>query len=170
MATGTRLTRASKRLVAVVSLLAALVLCAFQFGDRYGLNGMPFSQVQRFAADLDRASQMAKQGNIELDTGQAVPGQTVRLRGELADANCYLGTHTHAYDHAFCAKLCVAAGSPLLFVPDQSSQIYLVLSAKNGIKLPEAILDQIGVPGIVVTGKTLEADGLHTLALEGLQR
>jgi hypothetical protein len=38
----------------------------------------------------------------------------------------------------------------------------------NGIRLPENVLDRIGVPGVVVKGRTLEADGLHALAVEGL--
>jgi len=156
--------------VAVLSALAVLGLCSFQFGDRYGLNNMPFSRVRPFVSDLARAQQMAKQGNIELDAGLALKGQSVRLRGELTDANCYLSTHTHAYDHAFCARLCVAAGSPLLFVPDQGNHVYIVLTAKNGIKQTAEVLDQIGVPGILVTGKILEADGLRTLALQGLAR
>jgi hypothetical protein len=156
--------------VAVLSAIAVLGLCSFQFGDRYGLNNMPFSQVQPFVSDLAHAQRMAKQGNIELDAGQALKGQSVRLRGELTDANCYLSTHTHAYDHAFCAKFCVAAGSPLLFVPDQGNQVYIVLTAQNGIKLPAGVLDQIGVPGILITGKILEADGLRALALQGLAR
>ena len=157
-------------MVAVLSALAVLGLCSFQFGDRYGLNNMPFSRVRPFVSDLTRAQRMAKEGNIELDAGQALKGQSVRLRGELTDANCYLSTHTHAYDHAFCAKLCVAAGSALLFVPDQGNQVYIVLTAQNGIKQPAEVLDQIGVPGILVMGKILEADGSRALALQGLAR
>jgi hypothetical protein len=91
------------------------------------------------------------------------------LRGELTDANCYLGSHTHAYDHAFCAKLCAAAGSPLLFVPDQGSQVYLVLTSRNGLRLPDNALDHVGVPGIVVKGSVIEADGLRALAVEKLE-
>ena len=93
----------------------------------------------------------------------------VHLRGELTDANCYLGLHAHGYDHAFCSKLCVAAGSPLLFISDQGGQAYIVLTEKNGINLLEKVLDQIGVPGILLTGKAIEADGLHALALQGLE-
>lgn len=103
-------------MIALLSAIAALELCAFQFGDRNGLNSMPFAQVQPMVSDLARAQRLAKQGNIELDTGRPVRGEPVTLRGELADANCYLGNHTHGYDHAFCSKLCVAAGSPLVFV------------------------------------------------------
>jgi hypothetical protein len=100
--------------------------------------------------------------------GQAVRGKAAKLRGELTDANCYLGSHTHAYDHAFCAKFCAATGSPLVFVPDQGGQTYVVLTPRNGIALPAGILDQIGVPGIVVSGKVLDADGMHALMVERL--
>ena len=129
---------------------------------------MPFERVQPLVSDLAKARRLAKQGNIDLLVGQTVPGKTASLRGEITDANCYLGSHTHGYDHAFCAKLCVAAGSPLVFVSDQGGEIYLVLSERNGIELPENVLDHIGVPGIVVKGKVLDAGGIRTLAIEGL--
>lgn len=152
----------------VLTLVAALGLCAFQFGDRYGLNSMPFAQVQPMVSDMAKARIMAKQGNVDLLTGQTMPGQSASLRGEVTDANCYLGSHTHAYDHAFCAKLCAAAGSPLLFVSDKGGQVYLVLNVQNGVRLPENVLDRIGVPGIVVRGKVLGTDRLPVLAIEAL--
>jgi hypothetical protein len=159
-----------KSAIAFLAALVAIGLCAFQFGDRYGLNGMPFAQVQPLVSDLAKAHRMAKQGNIELHAGQPVQGQAVTLRGELTDANCYLGNHTHGYDHAFCAKLCAAAGSPLVFVPDQDREVYLVLNQLNGIRFPENVLDRIGVPGVVVKGRALDGQGLHALAVEGLAR
>src|SRR5579863_10424148 len=157
-----------KSAMALLSATAALGLCAFQFGDQYGLNNMPFAQVRDLVSDLAKARKMAKQGNVELLAGETTPGRAVSLRGEVTDANCYLGSHTHAYDHAFCAKLCAAAGSPLLFVPDKGGQVYLVLNVQNGVRLPENVLDRIGVPGIVVRGKVLESDGLRALAIEEL--
>src|SRR5579872_68923 len=77
--------------ITFLAVLTALGLCAFQFGDRYGLNGMPFSQIQPLVSDLAKAQRMAKQGNIELHARQPVRGEAVTLRGELTDANCYLG-------------------------------------------------------------------------------
>jgi len=156
--------------IALLSTIAVLGLCAFQFGDRNGLNNMPFTQVQPLVADLAKARRMAKLGNIDLLAGNEMPGELVSLRGELTDANCFLGSHSHAYDHAFCAKLCAAAGSPLVFVSDQGGAVYLVLNERNGIKLPESVLDRIGVPGVVVKGKVLNRDGLRTLAVEGLEK
>jgi hypothetical protein len=158
-----------KFLIASLSFLAVLVLAAFQFGDNNGLNNMPFAQVQRLISDLPKAQKMANDGNLELLAGKPVPGETVNLRGELTDANCYLGTHTHAYDHAFCAKFCAAAGSPLLFISDQGGLVYVVLTARNGVPLPENVLNLIGVPGIAVKGRTLEANGVRILAVESVQ-
>ena len=160
--------RTRKSVIALLSGIVALGLCAFQFGDRNELNGMPFAEVQPLVLDMAKPQRLAKRGNVDLLVGQAEPGGAVNLRGEVTDANCYLGSHVHSYDHAFCAKLCVAAGSPLLFVRDQGGEIYLVLNERNGIRLPENVLDRIGVPGIVVKGRVLEADGMRALAIEGL--
>jgi hypothetical protein len=129
---------------------------------------MPYTQVQPLVFDLVKARRLAKQGNIDLLVGQTEPGKTVKLRGEVTDANCYLGFHMHAYDHAFCAKLCAAAGGPLVFIPDQGEELFLVLNEQNGVRLPENVLDRIGVPGIVLKGRVLEAGGMRALAVEGL--
>jgi hypothetical protein len=153
---------------ALLAAVAVLGLCAFQYGDNYGLNNMRYAQVQGLVADLGRAEKMAKQGNVEYLAGQELKGKPVRLHGELTDANCYLGAQTMDYDHAFCAKLCAAAGSPLLFIPDDGRQVYVVLTAKNGVKLPDGVLDRIGVPGVMVEGVVVEADGLHGLAVQRL--
>jgi hypothetical protein len=162
--------RPTKRfLVAALCFLAVLVLAAFQFGDNNGLNSMPYAQVRRLVPDLPKAKKMASDGNLELLAGQLVRGEPVTLRGELTDANCYLGTHTHAYDHAFCAKFCAAAGSPLLFISDQGGVAYVVLTAHNGVPLPENILNLIGVPGIAVKGRTLNTNGVKTFAVENVQ-
>jgi hypothetical protein len=153
-----------------VGCVATLALCAMQFGDRAGLNNMSFAQVRGLVSDLGRAQRLAKRGNIEFLGGQTVPGQAVRLRGEFMDANCFLGYHTHAYDHAFCAKLCVAAGSSLVFVSDQQGKVYTVLTGKNGIGIPKEVLDQIGVPGVAVAGRLIESDGVQALAVDGIER
>lgn len=153
----------------LLCLVATLALCAMQFGDRAGLNSMPYAQVQGFVSDLPRAQAAAKQGNIEFLGGQALSGKEVRLHGEFIDANCYFGRHSHGYDHAFCAKLCVAAGSPLLFLSDQQSKVYVVLTAKNGVPLPTDVMDRIGVPGVLATGKVLENAALPSFAVEAVE-
>jgi hypothetical protein len=164
-----RARQTKKLLIASLCFLAVLLLAAFQFGDNNGLNNMPFAQVQRLVSDLPKAQRMANGGNLELLAGKPMPGEAATLRGELTDANCFLGTHTHAYDHAFCAKFCAATGSPLLFVSDQGGLVYVVLTASNGVPLPENALNLIGVPGILVKGRTLDANGVRALAIESVQ-
>jgi hypothetical protein len=119
---------------------------------------------------LPKAKKMASDGNIEILAGQSPQGKPVTLRGEITDANCFLSNHTHAYDHAFCAKLCAATGSPLVLVPDQGDKIYVVLTERNALCLPNVVLDQIGVPGIVVKGKVLEENGFPAVAVEGIEK
>jgi hypothetical protein len=163
-----KLKPAGKTLLAAASLclLTTLGLCAVQFGDRNNLNSTPFQEVKPMVADLARAQQLARQGNLEFLAGESVSGKEVTLRGEVTDANCFLDSHTHAYDHAFCAKLCAAAGSPLVFIPDQGAGVYVVLTPRNGVPIKDTALNQIGVPGIVLTGRVVESNGIAAFAIE----
>lgn len=166
----TRHTLPGRRLPrAVLASLAVLGLCAFQYGDNYGLNNLPFAKVQELASQLHKAQRMAKQGNVDFFAGQRPSGQTVRLRGELTDGNCFLSNHNHAYDHAFCAKFCVAAGSPLVFLSDRD-KLYVLLTGQNGVRLSADVLDRIGIPGVMIKGQLLESNGLAALAVEGVER
>ncbi len=97
-------------LIGLLSFLAVLILAAFQFGDNNGLNSMPYAQVRRLVSDLLKAKKMASDGNLDLLAGQPMRGEPVTLRGELTDANCFLGTHTHAYD---CSLFPTRAASPM---------------------------------------------------------
>jgi hypothetical protein len=164
-----RVQRSSRAVVAFLPLFAAIGLCAFQYGDKVGLNSLPYARVRELSLDLPKAQGLARDGNIDMLAGEAVAGKDVTVRGELTDANCYIGSHTHAYDHAFCAKLCVAAGSPLVFVPDNGGPFFVVLTSQNGVAVSEKLLDQIGVPGIVVKGRILETDGPRALAIAELE-
>jgi hypothetical protein len=161
--------RDKKLAMASVGMLSTLTLCVMQFGDRNGLNSMSFAQVQQLGSNLTKAQRLAKQGNIEFLGGQVLSGRSLILHGELTDANCYFGEHSHGYDHAFCAKVCVANGSPLLFVSDQQSEVYLVLTATNGVQLHADVLNQIGVPGVVIKGKLIENGDQRVLAVEELE-
>ena len=150
-------------------MLSTLTLCATQFGDRNGLNSMSFAQIQQLGSNITKAQRLAKHGNIEFLGDQVLRGRSVILHGELTDANCYFGEHSHGYDHAFCAKFCVANGSPVVFVSDQQSEVYLVLTATNGVRLPVDVLNQIGVPGVVIKGKLIENGDQRELAVEELE-
>jgi hypothetical protein len=151
--------------------MASVVLLGFsflQYGDRYRLNEMPFDKVQELTSDPGKARSMAKQGNIDFFVGTAIQGKAVTLTGELTDANCYLAQSRHGYDHAFCARYCAAAGSPLVFLPDQDSKVYFVIPASDGGRIPRDVLDRIGIPGTVVHGHTLSSHGIDALTVDSV--
>lgn len=68
-----------KSRIALLGLIAVLALCGFQYGDKLGLNGLPFAQVRPLVGDLSKAERMAKQGNIDFFAGQPVAGTPLTL-------------------------------------------------------------------------------------------
>ena len=150
-------------------LFLAAGLCARQFGDRNGMNSMTFEEVKALASDPQRARLMAQQGNVDLFVGKEVAGQMVKLRGELTDGNCFLDKGIHAYDHAFCAKACVAAGSPVVFISDDDGKVYSVITPRNGVAVPEKVMDLLGIPGITVRGRVSRSQGMNVLAVESAE-
>jgi hypothetical protein len=158
-----------KRLaVTILASLFCFGLCAFQFGDRYDMNNMSYEKVKSLMLHPNTVQTMAVHGNIDFFAGQSVQGKYIDARGELTDANCYLAKRVHSYDHAFCAKACVAAGAPVLFLSD-GGKLYLVLTARNAVPTPATILDKIGIPGVDVKGRVLHADGIDALVVEAIQ-
>ena len=152
--------------------MASAVLLGFsflQYGDRYRLNEMPFAKVQELTSDPVKARALTKQGNIDFFVGTAVQGKAVTLTGELTDANCYLAQSRHGYDHAFCARYCAAAGSSLVFLPDQDSKVYVVIPASAGGKIPRDALERIGIPATIVHGHTLTAHGVDILTIDSVE-
>src|ERR1700737_2563951 len=71
------------KLAPAVVCLLVFGLLAFQYGDRNGMNDMPFAKVKAMVPELTEAQAMAKQGNIDLFAGALVEGKDVSLRGEL---------------------------------------------------------------------------------------
>src|ERR1700692_2126841 len=58
--------RGRRPVITCLGSIAALALCAFQFGDRKELNKMPFTEVQPLVSDAAKARRLAKHGNIDL--------------------------------------------------------------------------------------------------------
>jgi hypothetical protein len=81
-----------------------------QCGHRFTLNKMPLAQVRALVSRSRKRAEAGEASEYGVACGQVAPGQAVLLQGEFADANCYLVYRTLPCDHAFCAKLCVAAG------------------------------------------------------------
>lgn len=154
--------------IATLPSLFCLGLCAFQFGDRYDMNNMPYEKVKSLMSHPKTVQAMGIRGNIDFFALQTVQGNDIEVRGELTDANCYLGKRIHSYDHAFCAKACVAAGAPILFLSD-GGKVYVVLTTRNAVPLPPPILDKLGIPGVDVKGRVVRTEGIDGLVIEAIQ-
>jgi hypothetical protein len=131
---------------------------------------MPYAKVKATLsnpATRAKALEMAKKNGVMLMGGIPVEGQSVTLKGELTDANCYLSKGEHGHEHALCAKACVNAGSPVVFLA-QDGSVYMVLTPKDGRPLPGNALDELGQPGVTVQGKLVKAHGVQALAIEAV--
>ncbi len=155
-------------------LVAGLCLAAsaaWAQGKMMDMNDMPYDSVKAIFSDPARKSmamEMAQKQGVLLMGGMSVHGKQVTLKGELTGANCYLSGGLHGHSHGLCAKACVLAGSPVLFIANDGT-IYTVLTAKNAMPLPEGALDLLGRPGVTVTGTVVTTHGVKALGVESVQ-
>jgi hypothetical protein len=160
------------RMLCISAVVAGLGLAgtrtAAAQGQMMDMNNLPYDSVKAMLSDPARAPQamaMAKNAGVVLMAGMPVHGTAVTMKGELTGANCYLSGGLHGHSHAMCAKACVAAGSPVIFIGDNGT-VYTVLTAKNGVPLPNGTLDFLGRPGVTVKGSLVTTHGVKSLALE----
>jgi hypothetical protein len=105
---------------------------------------MPYAQVKAALSNPHEKTDLleaVKENNIILMGGQQVDGKEITMKGELTGANCYLSRGIHGHEHALCAKACVLAGSPVIFLADDG-KVYTVLTPEDGRRLPEKALDE----------------------------
>ena len=155
-------------------LLVAVALClappALRAQMQMNMNDLPYDSVKAILNDPVRgpqAMEMAKKMGVVLMAGMPVEGKEVTLKGEITGANCFLSGGLRGHNHAMCAKACVAAGTPVLFLADNGA-IYTVLTGKNGVALPAGTLDLLGRAGITVKGSILTTHGVKSLALQSV--
>lgn len=157
--------------LAVTAVTAGGLLWAQGMQNKMDMNDMPYAQVKAMMSNPEQATkamQMAKMNHVMLMAGMPVKGRSVTLKGELTDANCYVSDGLHGHNHAMCAKACVAAGSPMVFLAD-SGKVYTILTAKDGMALPEDALNDLGKPGVTVHGTVVKSHGVDALALESVE-
>lgn len=139
--------------------------------QKMNMNDMPYAKVRAMLSNPAmkmKAMEMAKMNHVLLMAGQPVQGRAVTWKGELTGANCYLSQGLHGHNHALCAKACVAAGSPVIFIHD--GRVYSVLTAKDGMPLPQAAYDDLGVAGVTIQGQVVDAHGGHAIAVQSVSR
>lgn len=162
--------RLSCSVIVAASLLTTASLAAQGQMGNMDMNNLPYDSVRAMLSDPARRSQameMAKTHHVILMAGQPVEGRSVTLKGELTGANCYLSGGLRGHEHAMCAKACVSAGSPVVFIAEDGT-VYGVLTGVNGMPLPKEAYDDLGRPGVTVRGKAVKSHGLNMIAIESV--
>lgn len=139
--------------------------------QKMDMNDMPYAKVKAMLSNPSmkmNAMKMAKMNHVLLMAGMPVEGEKVNWTGELTGANCYLSQGLHGHNHAMCAKACVAAGSPIVFI--HGNHVYTVLTATDGMPLPEAAYDDLGVSGVTVQGTIVRRHGSDAIAVMSVSR
>jgi hypothetical protein len=163
-----------RRALVVTSCAIGLLLGGLMWAQETkntDMNDIPYAKVKTMlATPASRAEtmKMVKKNHVMLMGGQPINGQSVTLKGELTDADCYLSSGMHGHEHAMCAKACVAHGSPIIFLAENGS-VYLVLTPKDGMPYPETLLNDLGRPGVTVVGNALDSYGIKAISIQSLK-
>lgn len=156
-------------LIVAVAALAGIALFAQSMQKKMDMNDMPYAKVKAALsnpATRMKAVEMAKKNHVLLMGGRPVQGRPVAWKGELTGANCYLSAGMHGHHHALCAKACVVAGTPILFL--HAGRTYLVLTPADGRPLPQGAYNDLGDPGVTVHGKVLHSHGIWAIAVRSV--
>ncbi len=134
------------------------------------LNDLPYAKVKQMLSNPQQAARlkrMVREEHVPLMGGHPIRGRRVTLKGELTGADCYLSVGLHGHHHALCAKACVAHGGPIVFLA-QNGAVYLALPAADGTGFSTAALNDLGVPGVTVTGNEGESHGIRYLSIHSV--
>jgi len=95
-----------------------------------------------------------------VDVGEAECNTAIRTNRRIAPAQMFPGNCVRF----FCAKACVAHGGPIVFL-GQDGAVYLALPHADGTAFSSAVLNDLGVAGVTVTGNAGESRGIHSLSV-----
>ncbi len=90
------------------------------------------------------------------------------LTGEVVDVFCYLSHPAQGLgkDHAGCAKKCIKGGLPVAI--KVGDQLYLATMADH--VAANAQLAELAAQQVTVTGKVMELDGQHLIAISSVKK
>jgi hypothetical protein len=155
----------------ILTVAVAAGLWAAQGSEHQKMLNWPYSKVEQMMSNPQSAGKtvaMARANNVMLMGGMPMGGTAVTMKGELTGADCYLSSGEHGPQHALCAKVCVLHGGPIVFV-GANGTTYLVLPPKDGVHFPEAVLDDLGKPGVTVNAHEIDSHGIKALSVDSVQ-
>jgi hypothetical protein len=152
-------------------LLAAAFLWSQSGVTKEQLLDMPYAKVKTMLSNPQSTARLLttlKKNGVVAMGGVPIKGREVTLKGELIGAECYLGHGMRGHEYAFCAKACVAEGSPVLFIADNGTT-YLALPPKAGTPLPEKAYNDLGKSGVTVKAAEVDSHGFKALAIQSVE-
>ena len=155
----------------ILTVAVAAGLWAAQTSEHQKMLNWPYSKVRQMMSNPQSAKKtvaMARANDVMLMGGMPMGGKAVTMKGELTGADCYLSSDERGPEHALCAKVCVLHGGPIVFVGDNGTT-YLVLPPKDGVRFPEAVLDDLGKPGVTVHAHEIDSHGIKALSVDSVQ-
>lgn len=164
------------KLLAIATIATGLFFGGLLWGQGLqkttDLNNLSYAKVKQILSSPKEAAKLKKlvrEEHVPLMGGHPIRGKHVTLKGELTGADCYLSVGLHGHHHALCAKACVAHGGPIVFLA-QNGIVYLALPHADGTGFSTAALNDLGVPGVTVTGNEGESHGIRYLSIHSVSR
>ncbi len=99
----------------------------------------------------------------------AMKVETVRLRGELIDPQCWFTHNGEGEKHAECAVRCARGGQDLAFLDAQTGELYTLIATSHGENPNVGLYENVGVP-VSVRGTAYQRGNNRGLLVEAVEK
>ena len=103
----------------------------------------------------------------EASSAAAGKPQSVTMRGEVVDPQCFFTHGSRGLAHVSCAQTCAQGGQGLAFLEESSGVIYPLIAAGHGKNQNALVLDKIGRP-VIVKGVTFRKGANAVLLIQSV--
>ncbi|MDE2028150.1 MAG: hypothetical protein KGK03_06005 [Candidatus Omnitrophica bacterium] len=93
--------------------------------------------------------------------------QDTKVTGEVVDTFCYVSMGAKGAGHRSCGLECAKKGIPVGLLENSTGKLYVLLPNKNGMSLPDSVIDKMGQTA-TVTGRVYSEGGSQFLTVESV--
>jgi hypothetical protein len=97
-----------------------------------------------------------------------VTADATTVSGHLRDGFCYTIMGAHGPSHKKCAIACARKGIPVMLVEDKTDKAYVLLPAKDGSSLPDAVIDKME-DEVTLTGQAYSKNGVEYFQVQSVK-
>ena len=98
------------------------------------------------AAHEEHGKSDGKTGAPAVAHAGSPPPQSVTVRGELIDPQCWFTHASRGPEHASCARMCAKGGQDLAFLHEATGVVYPLVAAGHGKDPNEKWIEYVGKP------------------------